>query len=172
MQGGMPAFAQQLSCEESIVASILDPSHRNEVLSISGKSGSKGKDIIWHWNQCAYLFLEKTKCSISFQLRFLSALCVFLQDWVTLRTDILPKQGQATGTAGFLLNLEPRIYLLLSRSPSGRPRRSCREGNSVLHCPGPRAQSSEPQTCCVILHRALWLGLVCPKISVDGWGQY
>lgn len=68
--------------------------------------------------QCAHLFLEKDKTQFCFKLQDLVKLA-FLCDRVTLRADILPKQGQATGTAGFLMNLEPGIFLLLSRSPSG-----------------------------------------------------
>lgn len=64
--------------------------------------------------------------------------------------------------SGFLMNLEPRIYLLLSRSPSGEEGQgeaSEREDRPALHCPGLRAQNSEPHTCYVILHWALRLGL-------------
>lgn len=53
--------------------------------------------------------------------------------------------------SGFLMNLEPRIYLLLSRSPSGEEGQgeaSEREDRPALHCPGLRTQNSEPHTCC------------------------
>lgn len=119
--------------------------------------GSKGKDILRRWPELnvPICFLKRQN-AVLLQTADLVTL-VFLRDWVTLRADILPKQGQATGTAGFLMNLEPRPYLLLSRSPSGEEGQG--EASEREDCPGLRAQSSEPHTCYGILHWALRLRL-------------
>lgn len=139
------------------------------------KAGSKRKDIIWlNRSQWVHLFLEETQCGLSFKLRIPWPWCVFLHEWVTLRADILPKQGQATGTAGFLMKLEPSIYLLLSRSPSGRPRRSYREGSSPCS-PLPWAKGSEQWASDLLCDPSLilWLGLVgVSKDSCRLWGKH
>lgn len=162
MQGGISAFAQQPSREASIV----------EQFYVSWPFPQKWKHYpfleIWEQRerypltlnrtQCAHLFVEKTKHSFASNCG--SCHTLFLHDWVILRVDILPWQGQATGTAGFLM--EPRIYLLLSRSPSGEEGQGEapeREDYPALHCPVLRAESSEPQTCYVVLYWALRLGL-------------
>lgn len=51
---------------------FLDPSHRNERVSISGNLGAKGKyQLTVNGIQRAHLFLDKTECRLSFKLSIL-----------------------------------------------------------------------------------------------------
>lgn len=86
---------------------FLDPSHRNKLVSIFGNLGAKGK--------ISADSEQNSVCpSVSLKDRLPSYLqaehplyCVVLHDRITLRVDILPVQGQATGTAGFLIVQDP-----------------------------------------------------------------
>lgn len=139
---------------------FLDPSHRNENIIHFWKSGSKGKDILWHWTE-----LNVPICLLK------------RPNTVLLQTaDLVTLSSSMAGSPSELISCLDRVKPLGQLNSLWNPEYICcwaeaqvgeegqgeapeREDHPALHCPVLGAQSSEPQTCCVVLHWALRLGL-------------
>lgn len=107
---------------------------------------------------------------------FLNAIvCGPRSDSVTLRGDTLPRLIR---TAGFRQpekqRVQPRMCVLLSRSPSGGQGQEKLLFAETIHChplgapPGLRGYSKEPQTCPAALNWVLWLGLCVWRLTQAG----
>lgn len=144
MQGGVSAFAQQLSREQSTVEQFYVPwpFPQKWTRIHFWKSGSKGKDISWQWTE-----LNVPVCFSKTQNAILAS------SWASFTQCRPPRLSHSqswylacTGSShwdGWIPNSPgPRIYLLLSRSPSRSPSRVKGQGEApewedhpAPHCP-------------------------------------
>lgn len=130
------------------------------------KSGGKGKDIIQRWLELRVLvyFLQRQNTWSLLQAEDFFSLplsCATPSDSVTLRVGVLPQQGLPIGTAGLLKHVKPRMCCLVEAQVEWKARGEAPERRHYLPLCALlfRVHSSEPQTCTMVLHWALWLGL-------------